>query len=78
MRSKNIGVLEGMCCPECRGLGPYDIEVTRWVLVYDGGDTDDDGGDTEWESHSRCRCLDCGHLAAVAAFETACVNNPVP
>jgi len=78
MEMENEGVLKGMCCPECREQGPFDIEVLRWVTVYDSGDTDEEGGDTEWESHSRCRCLDCGHLSTVAAFEAACVNNPVP
>ena len=65
---ENTGVLSNMRCPECESRGPFGIEVLRWVTVYDSGDTDEEGGDTEWGYSSRCRCLDCGNLATVEAF----------
>lgn len=64
----NEGVLEGMKCPKCGSFGPFDIEVSRWITVEDSGDTDDEGGDTEWEEANPCKCNDCDMAGTVADF----------
>ena len=64
----NTNCLEGMACPKCQSEGPFKIEITTWMMVYDDG-TDYQGGDTEWESESACGCAVCGYVATVKEFE---------
>jgi hypothetical protein len=64
----NQGLLAGIRCPACGGLGPFDIDVTLNVKVEDkqfwvnhdaGLDLDDNAG---------CRCCFCGCEGIVAEF----------
>ena len=67
---ENVGLLEGMKCPSCGSIGPFDImaSVTDWVRVSDEGTGGPPEGDIIWDKKSDCRCVGCGHLARVEQF----------
>lgn len=67
----NENCLAGMECPECGNFDVFDIMVKqeRYVKVTDDGtDSFAFEGDIEWDGHSACRCVACGHEATVAEF----------
>ena len=65
----NTNCLEGMKCPNgaCGSFGPFQIEISRTVMVFDSG-TGDDASDTNWDDDSWCHCPECGHTATVKDF----------
>jgi len=65
---ENTNVLEGMRCPECGSLGPFCIEATTTVKVYDEGS--DEIADLLWDDDSSCACADndCLFEGTVADF----------
>jgi hypothetical protein len=66
----NSGCIDGMCCPKCGHYEAFEIYVTQSAMTYVHDDgTDFDGGDTEWDADSDCRCPECDHLATVADFQ---------
>ena len=46
---KNIGYLEGMKCPECGNLEPFDIETSVTITMFDDGSQDI--GEYYWDRH---------------------------
>jgi len=64
----NTNCLEGMQCPQCRSLEPFNIEVKTMMKVFDNGT--DDHGNTEWDDHSYCECCNCHLYGTVAQFKT--------
>jgi predicted nucleic-acid-binding Zn-ribbon protein len=61
----NDNCLEGMRCPKCGSLEPFNIEVTKIVTVYDSGTEDSKYGDTEWTNDSYADCVSCGWTGIV-------------
>ena len=60
-------------CPKCKGMDlKVDIVIyTRARLIQepDGNfQTDENGGDHEWDDDGLMECCDCGHEAKVSAF----------
>lgn len=60
-------------CPKCQGQDlKVDIVIhTRARLIQepDGNfQTDENGGDHEWDDDGLMECCDCGHEAKVSAF----------
>lgn len=65
----NANCLEGMRCPECGYEKSFDIEIRKFVTVYDDG-TDDTGGDTHWDDESLCQCNQCQFVGRVKDFRS--------
>ena len=60
-------------CPKCKGMDlKVDIVIhtrARLIQEADGNfQTDEDGGDHEWDEDGLMECCDCGHEAKVSAF----------
>ena len=68
-KKKNTNVLEGYQCPECGSLGPFSIECTCLVKVYDSGT--DLYGDTTWTDDSWTQCEECEHDGILDNFSIA-------
>jgi len=66
----NTNCLKGFQCPKCKSFGPFRIEVTTTILMYDdGSDYDHDG--LEWEEDSYCECNECDFHGMVKDFQTS-------
>ena len=72
-KEKNTNCLEGMKCPECGSLEPFDIRVTVTMEVSDLGT--DDYNDVEWENGSQCCCRMCGFDGVVSDFKVEDSEN---
>lgn len=60
-------------CPKCKGMDlKVDIVIharARLIQEPDGNfQTDENGGDHEWDDDGLMECCDCGHEAKVSAF----------
>lgn len=67
----NTNCLEGFQCPQCESYGPFRIEVTMTVLMYDEGSEDDDMScDQHWGSDSYCACHECHYHGTAKDFQT--------
>lgn len=61
----------GYMCPNCGSQDELYIQAVKYVEVsLEPDGTDDDGGDTEWESTSTARCSNCGWSGTVGDFIT--------
>ena len=70
MPKKNKNVLQGIRCPKCGALEPFDIVGKACFLaVIDDGVDDFDS--VEWDSDDYCKCRSCKHEATVADFTEA-------
>lgn len=65
--SRNTNCLEGLRCPDCGALEPFQISVRTIATVYDDGVHET--ADHEWDSNAPIRCVSCDGLwRTVAAF----------
>ena len=60
-------------CPKCKGMDlKVDIVIhtrARLIQEADGNfQTDEDGGDHEWDDDGLMECCDCGHEDKVSVF----------
>lgn len=63
----NVNCLEGMRCPQCSSLQPFEIYVSACLTVFDDGT-----GDTsmhEWNDGSDCTCPECSFRGIVSHFK---------
>lgn len=65
-KTKNENCLEGMRCPKCKSIEPFNIRVTCTSKVYDNGTEEE--YDFEWGPSSKCACDNCGHAGKVKDF----------
>jgi ssDNA-binding Zn-finger/Zn-ribbon topoisomerase 1 len=66
-KTENNDCLDGLRCPECKALEPFQIS-SMCQAVW----TDDGVGDTyefEYDKASYISCLECGHGGQVQEFE---------
>lgn len=67
--SPNTNCLAEFQCPECGSFGPFDLDVTiRTTVTMTDMGTDYEGGDTEWDGKSPCRCCECDHEGTAKQF----------
>lgn len=67
--NENTNCLQGMKCPECGSLEPFDIVATTVVSMWDEGSEDAKG--FEWGDTNYCTCTSCEHHALVSEFQQA-------
>lgn len=65
----NVNCLEGRCCPECRSYGPFEILVSKRVLLYDNGTDDAVDGTTEYGEDAPTTCRACGYEGKFQDFD---------
>ena len=53
----NTNCLEGLQCPDCTALEPFEIVTRSFTTVTDNGI--ESTRDHEWDSNSPIRCLRC-------------------
>lgn len=68
MANKNC--LNGLCCPFCKGEGPFWIAaiLAGHVLMSDNGTLEEKIDSTEWNNESAIRCYECDYEGAVSDF----------
>ncbi len=67
--SPNTNCLEGWQCPDCHSGGPFSVEATVQVLLYDDGtEWSPSSGDTDYNTTSSATCEACGKAATVGYF----------
>jgi hypothetical protein len=64
----NDDFLDGKRCPECGSYGPFEIVVSRRVMLYDEG-PDAEDGTTEYDDDSPATCHACGHDGKFGDFD---------
>jgi hypothetical protein len=64
----NTNCLAGIRCPSCGSEGPFIIEVTQQVRMYDEG-SEECGSDTQWEDESYMRCEACDFDGTASDFK---------
>jgi len=69
LAAENENFLVGMKCPSCKSKGPFQINCSGLMLVYDDGTEPAEGSDTDWDSESYCRCPACKKVGLVADFK---------
>lgn len=65
----NVNCLDGKRCPKCGSYGPFEIEVSTRVLLYDEGSDDADDGTIEYDNDSRTICNVCRHIGKFGDFD---------
>ena len=63
----NTNCLAGIRCPSCGSEGPFIIQVTQQVRMYDEG-TEECGSDIQWGDASYMRCEACDFDGTAADF----------
>lgn len=80
--SPNENCLEGWQCPDCKSWGPFRVQSSRYVILFDEGTEDDDeNGDTEFKSGNFAQCMECDKEATVGYFRQCsgpCVAGLMP
>lgn len=67
--SPNTNCLEGWQCPDCQSWGPFSVEATIQVILYDDGtELSPSSGDTDYDTTSSATCEACGKKATVGYF----------
>lgn len=64
----NENCLSGMQCPNCGSCGPFIVEVTSLVKLYNDGSNEDYGMNFDWDDSSYCECAECHHAETVRKF----------
>lgn len=59
-KDKNTNCLEGMKCPKCGSLEPFEISARATFEVFDSGT--EDYYEVAWENDSDCLCMECSFL----------------
>jgi hypothetical protein len=67
MKKRNENCLEGMRCPKCKALEPFDISVLCTAKVFDDGT--EETHDMEWDDTNACSCPACGFQGLVRDFK---------
>ena len=67
--SPNVNFLEGKRCPECGSYGPFDLVVSKHVLLYDNGTDDAENGDTEYGGDAPTMCNACRYEGTFDDFD---------
>lgn len=67
--SPNVNCLDGKRCPECGSYGPFEVVVSRRVLLYDNGCGDAEDGTTEYGDDSPAMCYACQHEGKFGDFD---------
>jgi hypothetical protein len=57
----NVNFLEGRRCPACGSYGPFEVEVSMRVMLYDDGSGDAEDGTIEYDDDSPATCYRCRH-----------------
>jgi hypothetical protein len=71
----NHRCLEGMICPHCKSLEPFDIMCESWMIVYDDPEQGDhDPRDSQWHEDGECICLECHYVGRVTDFRAPFLN----
>jgi hypothetical protein len=65
----NVNFLEGKRCPECGSYGPFEIVVTKRILLYDNGTDDAEDGTTEYGEDAPAMCVACEHEGELGDFD---------
>ena len=73
----NNNVLEGKRCPRCGSYGPFEVEVTMRVLLYDEGVDDADDPGTEFDDTAFATCYKCGHAGNFGVFSDLTRRPPL-
>jgi hypothetical protein len=65
----NVNFLDGKRCPECGSYGPFEVVVSKRVLLFDNGTDDAEDGTTEYGEDAPTSCQACGHEAEFGEFD---------
>jgi hypothetical protein len=71
----NTNCLAGIRCPSCGSEGPFIIEVTQQVRMYDDS-VEECGGDIKWNGEAYMRCEACDFDGEVADFSVTDDEEP--
>ncbi len=55
----NSNCLDGKRCPRCGSYGPFEVEVSMRVLLYDSGSDDAEDGSIEYDDDAFAVCYAC-------------------
>ena len=66
-KEQNTNCLDGMKCPSCGSLEPFEIHANATFEVFDSGT--EDYYAVAWGSDSVCLCNRCGLEGTVADFQ---------
>ena len=64
----NINCLEGKRCPQCGSYGPFEVVVSRLILLYDDGSDDAEDGTIEYDDDAPATCYACRHEGKFGDF----------
>ena len=59
--SPNVNCLEGRRCPQCSSLGPFEVSISTWALLYDDGTDYAEHASIEFDEESLAKCPCCGY-----------------
>lgn len=62
----NENCLEGLACPDCGSVGPFDIHARCIVRMGDQGS--EYAIDFDWEDHDHAGCPNCGYGGPVCSY----------
>jgi hypothetical protein len=65
----NVNCLEGKRCPECGSYGPFEVVVSKRVMLYDNGTGDAEDGTTEYNDGSPAMCGACLYDGKLGDFD---------
>jgi hypothetical protein len=57
--SPNVNCLDGKCCPSCGSYGPFEVVVSKRILLYDNGTDESEDGTTEYGDDAPTTCYSC-------------------
>lgn len=67
--TENTNCLDGIKCPKCGAIEPFDITARTNLVMFDNGsDHDESHEDLEWDNDSPCLCLACRFAGKVLDF----------
>jgi len=64
----NVNFLEGKCCPQCGSYGPFEVEASMRVMLYDDGSGDAEDGTIEYDDDSLATCYACRYEGRFGDF----------
>lgn len=65
----NTNCLEGKRCPECGSYGPFEVVISKRVMLYDNGTESAEDDTTEYDDDSRTICCSCRHGGKFGDFD---------
>ena len=67
VKTANNNCLDGLQCPKCKALEPFQIRTSSWTVWTDDGTQE--STEFEYDSESYITCIPCGHGGQVQEFE---------